>query len=510
MQGNNLTPSQRHLLGDLQSQVLRHHIYQLKLRRLRGGVTIDNPTNSDSHPDSYNETTPTLTSGLLSCIPPPVSSGSNSAACDTGPASSLSTEVATRTTAVVSADPVPGPDDLFSEDDLPPSVGSPSGAVNLPEEEDLAFLTDDLLAQLNGAEAPGGLDFDERALFSQPAAATSLSTGLISSVSANTIGSSASVSNELTGGVGEGEASDRVANSKVGANEEVSPVHRVSADDSISYHQRRQSRLGSTDTTAQINGHRSAGFEPNGPETKPCVSVASGSIAGGARSTGSINFGGNGDLLDYLTRPFCPPTSITASLSITTTARQLLDSVLGLGCSGGPWWPSLLPEDGPLPSPPEKPCPPLPVSSLSGQPVSGLDRNRLLMPATPSVYLDSRKDALSPELMRYCLSQPTVVIRGLAAALRLDLGLFSTKSLVEAHPDHRVEIRTQRFQAPDENSDPKGRSRWFCESPRTHTTIAKYASYQAASFMEALREEKIALVSNSSGNSGDGDPSHGY
>lgn len=35
------------------------------------------------------------------------------------------------------------------------------------------------------------------------------------------------------------------------------------------------------------------------------------------------------------------------------------------------------------------------------------------------------------------------MIRGLAAALKLDLGLFSTKTLVETNSEHPVEVRTQ-------------------------------------------------------------------
>ena len=68
-----------------------------------------------------------------------------------------------------------------------------------------------------------------------------------------------------------------------------------------------------------------------------------------------------------------------------------------------------------------------------------------------------------------------------------DLGLFSTKSLVEANADHPVEVRTQKMQAPDENRDQFGNKVWHCESTRNHTTVAKYAQYQAASFQESLR-----------------------
>lgn len=73
-----------------------------------------------------------------------------------------------------------------------------------------------------------------------------------------------------------------------------------------------------------------------------------------------------------------------------------------------------------------------------------------------------------------------------------DLGLFSTKTLVEANPDHLVEVRTQLFQPTDENWDITGtRKSWRCESSRSHTTISKYAQYQASSFQESLRVSTI-------------------
>lgn len=69
-----------------------------------------------------------------------------------------------------------------------------------------------------------------------------------------------------------------------------------------------------------------------------------------------------------------------------------------------------------------------------------------------------------------------------------DLGLFSTKSLVEANAEHAVEVRTQVQQPADENWDHSGsRQTWPCESSRSHTTIAKYAQYQASSFQESLQ-----------------------
>uniref|UniRef100_A0A8C6STW6 Lysine-specific demethylase 6B n=1 Tax=Neogobius melanostomus TaxID=47308 RepID=A0A8C6STW6_9GOBI len=116
-----------------------------------------------------------------------------------------------------------------------------------------------------------------------------------------------------------------------------------------------------------------------------------------------------------------------------------------------------------------------------------------LNPPTPSIYLESKRDAFSPVLLQFCTDpkNPVTVIRGLAGSLRLNLGLFSTKSLVDANADQSVEVRTQVQQPADENWDPSGtRQTWPCESSRSHTTIAKYAQYQASSFQESLQEEK--------------------
>lgn len=116
-----------------------------------------------------------------------------------------------------------------------------------------------------------------------------------------------------------------------------------------------------------------------------------------------------------------------------------------------------------------------------------------LNPPTPSIYLESKRDAFSPVLLQFCTDprNPITVIRGLAGSLRLNLGLFSTKTLVEASGEHAVEVRTQVQQPSDENWDLTGtRQIWPCESSRSHTTIAKYAQYQASSFQESLQEEK--------------------
>ncbi|CAH1989227.1 unnamed protein product [Acanthoscelides obtectus] len=137
----------------------------------------------------------------------------------------------------------------------------------------------------------------------------------------------------------------------------------------------------------------------------------------------------------------------------------------------------LLSDSSPPPTPPDPPAIKL--------------THQQLLPPTPSVYLDNKKHAFSPQLQEFCLKHPIAVVRGLASALKLDLGLFSTKTLVEANPDHSVEVRTQIQQPSDENWDPQtGKKVWACISHRSHTTIARYAQYQASSFKESLREER--------------------
>ncbi|GFR18111.1 lysine-specific demethylase 6A [Trichonephila clavata] len=176
-----------------------------------------------------------------------------------------------------------------------------------------------------------------------------------------------------------------------------------------------------------------------------------------------------------------PNVLFPGSLSINMSSSQLLAACKGLGKNGVSNT-SIMAELCPPPSPPDPPYPPASKEQL--------------LPPTPSVYLENKKDAFSPQLQEFCLSHPIAVIRGLTSVLKLDLGLFSTKTLVEANPDHTIEVRTQLMQSSDENWDPEKRKQvWRCESHRSHTSIARYAQYQASSFQESLREEhdKIAV-----------------
>ncbi|XP_032187381.1 lysine-specific demethylase 6A isoform X8 [Mustela erminea] len=165
------------------------------------------------------------------------------------------------------------------------------------------------------------------------------------------------------------------------------------------------------------------------------------------------------------------------SVSIYPSSTEVLKACRNLG-KNGLSNSSILLDKCPPPRPPSSPYPPLPKDKLN--------------PPTPSIYLENKRDAFFPPLHQFCTNpnNPVTVIRGLAGALKLDLGLFSTKTLVEANNEHMVEVRTQLLQPADENWDPTGTKKiWHCESNRSHTTIAKYAQYQASSFQESLREE---------------------
>ncbi len=129
--------------------------------------------------------------------------------------------------------------------------------------------------------------------------------------------------------------------------------------------------------------------------------------------------------------------------------------------------------------------PPLPKP-----PSSRLSKEQLL-PPTPSVHLENKKDAFSPQLQHFCLEHPIAVIRGIAGALKLDLGLFSTKCVIETNPTVPLQVVTQVKQKADENWDASFTKQvWYIESKRSKSTIMEYASYQSSVFQESLREEK--------------------
>lgn len=139
---------------------------------------------------------------------------------------------------------------------------------------------------------------------------------------------------------------------------------------------------------------------------------------------------------------------------------------------------SLLNEDDTfesIPQPPKRPNVPLTPEEL--------------LPPTPCVYVSDDSEAMSPQLLDVCLKRPIVLVRNLAQACRMDLGLYSTKTLVETHPNHPVEIRSQMEQTSDENWSPNMEADvWYCTSSRSHTTIAKYAEYQSEGIRDYIEK----------------------
>jgi histone demethylase len=91
------------------------------------------------------------------------------------------------------------------------------------------------------------------------------------------------------------------------------------------------------------------------------------------------------------------------------------------------------------------------------------------------------------------------MLRRLTPVLDINLGLFSSMSLVLSHPEHQVEIRTQYQQASDENFDEAGNEVWQCTSHRSHTTISKYAEYQVNLFREMSNEAYTYGLENNRG-----------
>ena len=117
-----------------------------------------------------------------------------------------------------------------------------------------------------------------------------------------------------------------------------------------------------------------------------------------------------------------------------------------------------------------------------------------MLPRTTCVYVQNEHEAFSPQLLDICLKKPIVLVRNLANACGMDLGLYTTKKLVEMHPNHPVEIRSQMEQTSDENWDSNMEQPvWYCTSSRSHTTVAKYAEYQAETIKEHYEKSVIVF-----------------
>lgn len=93
------------------------------------------------------------------------------------------------------------------------------------------------------------------------------------------------------------------------------------------------------------------------------------------------------------------------TFSIDMTSKELQAAVKLLPAKEVPSTINVLGPDCGPPSPPD--CPP-----------QKLTREQL-QPPTPSVFLENKKHAFSPQLQEFCLKHPIAVVRQLAAALKL-------------------------------------------------------------------------------------------
>ncbi|QQP38964.1 Uncharacterized protein FKW44_019694, partial [Caligus rogercresseyi] len=141
---------------------------------------------------------------------------------------------------------------------------------------------------------------------------------------------------------------------------------------------------------------------------------------------------------------------------------------------------------------------------LGPMPAMGITSS--LLPGPPPTPPDRPKSTLTKEQLlpptpSFCLQHPITVVRGIASALKMDLGLFSTKTLAQSQPTHPIEIWTQKRTCPPEDNDMSGASKqqsssssqvvtWGLKSAASMSTIGKYAQYQISSFSESLKEEQ--------------------
>ena len=131
----------------------------------------------------------------------------------------------------------------------------------------------------------------------------------------------------------------------------------------------------------------------------------------------------------------------TPILNIKMTGSEIVSECERVGPGTGEISTSVLDEGEPCPQPKRRHQ----LPKLSSE---------QLLPNTPCVHVKNKQEAFSPQLLEWCLQRPITVIRGLPQACDMDLSLYTTKSLVECHPNHPVEIRTQMEQSSDENWDP--------------------------------------------------------
>ena len=122
--------------------------------------------------------------------------------------------------------------------------------------------------------------------------------------------------------------------------------------------------------------------------------------------------------------------------SVQKSSSQLLEACEALGTNDGNISTSIYQENNPkvglsFPFPQDPPATPLSKEEL--------------LPPTASVYIHKKEELFSPHLLDFCFKHPIVLVRNLAPACNLDLQLFTTKTLVEMHPNHPVRLHRRKL-----------------------------------------------------------------
>uniref|UniRef100_A0AC35TK80 JmjC domain-containing protein n=1 Tax=Rhabditophanes sp. KR3021 TaxID=114890 RepID=A0AC35TK80_9BILA len=122
-----------------------------------------------------------------------------------------------------------------------------------------------------------------------------------------------------------------------------------------------------------------------------------------------------------------------------------------------------------------------------------------LVPQTTCLHVDTPREAHSIELQDYCYSNPITLVRGLTSVLKIDLALFSTKTLLETGPQQEVEVRTQYKFNNDANTDHSGNPSWQYYSKKSYSTLLNYARYQVGNFNKNMKDETEKLKNTPAG-----------
>lgn len=99
------------------------------------------------------------------------------------------------------------------------------------------------------------------------------------------------------------------------------------------------------------------------------------------------------------------PSNLQPKLTIEMTSKEIVNECKKFSPKNTKIISSITSDDGCFPYPPDPPYPPIPSDKLH--------------PPAPMINIENKKEAFSPELQQFCLSNSIAVIRGLSSVLKL-------------------------------------------------------------------------------------------